>query len=203
VTVSLLLFFKFQNTSSSKPRSSFSMNCYDCHENLPQRTSPPDHCLGVHTGAQLYAKWCSKLPKKSKQKTMQAVEEFLSSASDRTLMERVLTNGERVRIGWQHNLALGAQAEHIPLDHTLCTEHLQPIVNTTAETLNLGFGCVDVVRSRTSEQGGLDDVFVYRVLEVNTEVGVAGFLNQNPQHIPQFEQMYSDALKAAFDLDQS
>lgn len=94
--------------------------------------------------------------------------------------------GQRVEIGWKHNLGQGAVAKLVT-DKTI-TRELANIARKATSVIGANFVSVDVIESDCG----------YEVLEINSGVMMESFSRMSQEHYNIAKSIYEDALNAFF-----
>ncbi len=100
--------------------------------------------------------------------------------------DRIPAKGERILLGWKHNLGLGARAEI--LNEGPLKDEIENIVTEVARCLGVRFASVDV--ALTSE--GM------KILEINSGVMMENFAGQDAASREIAKSIYRDAIRLMF-----
>jgi glutathione synthase/RimK-type ligase-like ATP-grasp enzyme len=100
--------------------------------------------------------------------------------------DRIPAKGEKILLGWKHNLGLGARAEILPEGPV--KQEIERIVADVTLCLGVRFASIDV--AETAE--GL------KVLEINSGVMMENFAGQDAQSREIAKSIYRDAIRLMF-----
>ena len=100
--------------------------------------------------------------------------------------DRIPAPGEKILLGWKHNLGLGARAEILP-DGDVKNE-IEKIVARVTRCLGVRFASIDIAETPL----GL------KVLEINSGVMMENFAGQDAQSYEIAKSIYRDAILAMF-----
>lgn len=101
--------------------------------------------------------------------------------------QSVLKSGEIFSLNWKHNLGQGASAQI--LEDEAVISKLKPLVERTAQALNLKFASIDIIKANDA----------YMVLEVHGGVMMEHFATQNADYYKIAKNIYKEAIELMFE----
>lgn len=122
------------------------------------------------------------------QATLAGSSELLDSLDEEKL-QRVPASGEKIPLGWKHNLGQGASPDVIEDPELKAT--LSELALKAALVLNAKFASVDIIRTEGD----------YRVLEVNSGIMMENFAAKNESNYAVAKSIYRQALESLFGLE--
>lgn len=101
---------------------------------------------------------------------------------------QILEKGQVFEYDWKFNLSRGSKAtnEMTVLEETKVSK----IAKKTAGSINLGFGSVDIIKTKTEE---------YYVLEINSGVMMDNYITQMPEGYNKAKEIYQEAINSMFE----
>ena len=100
--------------------------------------------------------------------------------------DRIPAKGEKILLGWKHNLGLGAKAEL--LEEGPIRKEIETIVAEVAQCLGVRFASIDVALTNEG----------MKVLEINSGVMMENFAGQDAESREIAKSIYRDAIRLMF-----
>jgi glutathione synthase/RimK-type ligase-like ATP-grasp enzyme len=97
---------------------------------------------------------------------------------------KIPPNGEKIELGWKHNLAKGAKPSII--QEGKLKDSLSALANQTANSINIQFASIDIIACK-------DELLV---MEINSGVMMENFAQESKEHYQIAKEIYKNALVA-------
>lgn len=108
--------------------------------------------------------------------------------------DKVLEEGEKINLTWQHNLSQSAKPTIIDReDNVTLWRNLEQIAMRSAQALNLRFGTIDVFETRDSQKP-------FIVIEANSGVTLKKFMRFGERNKEIARTIYRNAIKSMFEI---